>query len=704
MGILSKTVGGILVAGIFLAGAIGSVRAEEPEESGDLAPAAKTEDPSGGTLLPAIMVTATRVEEDLQDIPMSVSVVGKQEIEEHPSTDVAEQLVRAPGVTYTAGKTGAGNNAMVSIRGLEAGRVLYLIDGVRQNSIFKEDMNKGLMNIDPDDIERVEIIKGPASALYGSDAIGGVVNIITKKGGNGKPVGGKAKVILDGSTTGVAPRMSIYGDKDGFSYRFSGNYVNANDRKLVGGDTADHSSYHAESFFGQMGYDWDGGNLNFTAQHYDSDVQEMSAIYSWDEKKMILYDQDDPTVYYLSDFPRNRRDTYTASLTLDDLSDNFKKLSVNTYYQSRDVIQRGEDANGATWASNKLQDVSDSYGGTIQSDWQLFDSHYVTVGMEVLYDKLLNHSIASTGAPEYSFDATQRTMAVFIQDEWSLMDDLKLTGGLRQSWIRTSLQRFEQDPTKEDSVSDSSLVGNVGLVYSGFENLALRAQYSQGFRTPDLASQLTGTGLYLVPNTALKPERSYNYEIGARYNNGSLMLDTSLFYNKIDDMMTTRVIGYIPLTTWSVNETVNAGTYESYGWELDAAWHIEDTGFTPYGNVTLMQTHLMHQNYTTEANRVPTAWGTIGLRWEHTIDERSRVFTDASYRMSAPYKYDGGDDQIWYEHEAGQTADFTVGLELGEEQQFKATLSVKNVFGQEYEPDYYYYPGTHAVLALSYEF
>ena len=702
---LKQSIAALLIFGftLFQAG-LGFAAEELPDAADELPSAEEAKKPQESTLLPAVVVTASRVEEKLQDIPMSVSVVGKQTIEDHPSVEVAEQLVNAPGVTYSAGKTGAGNNSMISIRGLEAGRVLYLIDGVRQNSIFKEDMNKGLMNIDPDDIERVEIIKGPASALYGSDAIGGVVNIITKKGGNGKPIAGKAKVIFDGSTYGIAPRLSMYGDYDGFSYRFSGNYVNANDRELVDGGRADHSAYHAESFFGQFGWKWDKGNVNFTAQHYNSDVQEMSAIYSWDDKRMILYDQKDPRVYYLSDFPRNERNTYTGALVLDDVSDNLKKLTVSSFYQFRDVIQRGTDANGATFASNRLQDVSHSYGGTLQTDWTFFDSHALTVGMEVLYDKLLNHSITATNAPEYSFDAHQRTIALFLQDEWFLTDDLSLVGGLRQSWIHTSLDKFEADPNREDAVSESSLVGNVGLVYKGFENLALRAQYSQGFRTPDLASQFTGTGLYLEPNTNLKPEKSQNYEIGARWNSENLTVDTSLFYNEITDMMTTRVIGYIPLTTWSINETINAATYESFGWELDAAWHIKGTGFTPYGSITLMKTRLEHENYTTNDNRVPTAWGTLGLKWEHTFDEESRLFTDVSYRMSAPYKYDGGDDQIWYAHEAGQTADLTIGLELGKERQFKGTLSIKNVFNREYEPDYYYYPGVHVVAGLSYEF
>lgn len=684
-------------------GGAGAASAQETEGA-DTAPEVQSTNSQEATELPAIVVTATRVEADLKDIPMSVSVVGKQEIEERPGTNVSEQLVHSPGVSMSAGKTGSGNNSMISIRGLEAGRVLYLIDGIRQNSIFKEDMNKGLLNVDPDDIERVEIIKGPASSLYGSDAIGGVVNIITKKGGKGKPFGAKTSLVLDGSNTSIAPRLALYGDIGGWSYRLSGNYINANDRSVAGEDRADHSAYTAQSLLGQLGYSWDGGSINFQAQHYDSDVEEMTAIYSIEEKRMNLYDKDDPRVYYLSDFPRNRRDTYKTTLSLDNLTDNLLKFTANGFYQRRDTIQRGKDANGSTFASNRLQDLSDSYGGLLQADWVFFESHFVTTGVEYLYDKLTNYSIGSTGAPEYRFDATQRSIAVFIQDEWNITDTFSLTGGLRQSWIRTALSHFEADPGREDAASESSLVGNLGFVYKGFDNIALRAQYSQGFRTPDLASQFTGTGIYLEPNTKLKPEKSSNYEIGIRYDNGNLFVDSSIFYNRIDDAMTTRVLRYIPNTTWSVNETINAATYTAWGWELDFAWKIGETGFTPYGNLTLMRSELEHEKYTTRHNRTPEAWGSLGLKWEHTFDDGVRLFANLEYRASASYKFDGGDNTIWYKHKSGQTADASLGIEIGDEKKFKAILSVKNIFDEEYEPAYYYYPGVHAVLNLSYEF
>ncbi len=667
-------------------------------------PGSPTADTDSLLLFAPIVVTATRVEQDLRYIPMSVSVVGEKAIAENPSSKVAEQFVDVPGVSYSSGKGGPGNNSMISIRGLEAGRVLYLIDGVRQNSIFKEDMNKGLMNIDQNDIERIEIIKGPASSLYGSDAIGGVVNIITKKGGNGKPFGFQVGSIMDSSNMSIEPRVAAFGDYDGFSYRVSGSGTNANDRRLAQGGKADNSSYTTESFFGQAGYKWDGGSVNFTTQHYDSDVKEMSSLYSWDEKKIVLYDKDDPRLTYLASFPKNERNTYTGALSLDNLSENLAKLSFTGFYQQRDTIQEGKNANGHTGYNNRLQDLSDLYGGTLQTDWALFDSHLVSLGAEFTRENVTNKSVETTGPQEYQFEGSQQTIGLFLQDEWNIIEDVTITTGIRQSWTKTSLDHDDKQPGYSESVDDSSLVGNIGVVYKGFENFAIRAQYSQGYRIPDLASQFTGTGIYLKPNPDLKPEKSYNYEVGVRYNDDNLSVDTSVFYNKIDDVMTTRVIGYIPGTVWSLNETVNAATYESYGVELATSYRIPGTGFMPYGNVTLMHTNLQHETYSTNDNRVPEAWGTLGVKWERKFGESTRLFTDLAYRMSDNYKYDGGDGQIWYEHKGGQTANFSIGVEGGEEHKYSAILSLKNLFNQEYEPDYYYSPGFHAVLSLSYEF
>ena len=124
-----------------------------------------------------VTVTAGRVEQQLLEVPMAVTVVTNQEIQESSARNVGELLEDIPGVMVN--NAGSQGLKRVSIRGEDTFRTLTLIDG--QKISEQKSMSGASILIDPSSIERIEVIKGPASVLYGSDALGGVVNIITKK-------------------------------------------------------------------------------------------------------------------------------------------------------------------------------------------------------------------------------------------------------------------------------------------------------------------------------------------------------------------------------------------------------------------------------------------------------------------------------------------------------------------------------------------
>jgi hemoglobin/transferrin/lactoferrin receptor protein len=189
-----------------------------------MALAQEKQDEESVSLAP-VLVTATRVTRDLSEVPLSVSVIGEKQIEEKPMSDATDYLRETPGVQI-------GSNAKYgyytfSIRGAGTGRSLILVDGVKQKYAFTffDNHEEGHINVDPSEIERIEVIKGPASALYGSDALGGVVNVITKKGGD-KPVGLSVGIRYDGSNESLVPRAAIYGTTKGFYYRVSGSGFN----------------------------------------------------------------------------------------------------------------------------------------------------------------------------------------------------------------------------------------------------------------------------------------------------------------------------------------------------------------------------------------------------------------------------------------------------------------------------------------------
>ena len=134
-------------------------------------------------LLDTSVVSASGFAQDVKDAPASISVITKEELESRPVQDIADAISDIPGVNITKGKTGTYD---FTIRGFGTGYTLVLVDGKRQNTVngFHENGFSGVDNsyLPPISmIERIEVIKGPASTLYGGDAIGGVVNIITKK-------------------------------------------------------------------------------------------------------------------------------------------------------------------------------------------------------------------------------------------------------------------------------------------------------------------------------------------------------------------------------------------------------------------------------------------------------------------------------------------------------------------------------------------
>lgn len=197
-----------------------------------------------------VEVTATRVAHDLMDVPMSVGVVSAEEISRKGVTTIGEVIRDVPGVELN--NDGTPGLVRVSIRGEGTMRTTILIDG--QKISEHKSMSGTPILIDPSAVERVEVIKGPASVLYGSDAIGGVINIITKKGGN-RPVQFDISTGYNGSGDGFLTNASLYGSVNGFNYRLSGSYSDFGDLNTPSG-TVHGTDYDTRSGSVFLSYDF----------------------------------------------------------------------------------------------------------------------------------------------------------------------------------------------------------------------------------------------------------------------------------------------------------------------------------------------------------------------------------------------------------------------------------------------------------------
>lgn len=461
----------------------------------------------------AVKVTVNRMEQELHETNVSATVITQEEIRRDPAPTIAEQLKKIPGVMVHDGSMIG--LPRISIRGEGTSRVLLMVDGVRISD--QKSMSGPAYLVDPSDVERIEIIKGPASVLYGSEAIGGVINIITKKGG-GKPIGGTAQLTYNSSSNSFEPYGSISGSYNGFNYRVSGNYIDANDRDTPDGKIK-YSNYRHTNYSAHIGYDWDFGSIFAAYEHFDGVI----SVPNNGIRMMLL----DPW----------ERDTYKGGVEFNNFNEHLLKIKLTGYYQNTHKFQ--DMSMGANpMGRNVINNDMNSYGVNLQTDWLLLEDHYVIFGADWNYDDLdtwtrmlaLNRTVPAEGQ--------QSNLGIYLQDEWSMTEQLKLVGGMRYTWIKTKAN--DSNLGKNDS-TDDNWVGNLGLVYMPSKALALRGNVSQGHKVPNLSQLYIGNfGGTMLPNSRLKPEKSTNYEIGARYNAAGWDIDAALYYADAKDFITYR--------------------------------------------------------------------------------------------------------------------------------------------------------------------
>lgn len=668
-----------------------------------------------------IMVTAARHEQDLSEVPMSVSVVGETELRRNPTTDVATQLSQLPGVQLW-GQSGGGANRRIMIRGFGANRTLILVDGIRQPEL--RGIDGSYFNIDPANIERIEVIKGPASVMYGSSAVGGVINIITKKGGaDAKPVNFYTGFVADSSTDSIELKAAIDGAYQGFFYRLSGSGVDADDRRIPGGRLW-HSAFTQRQYSGNLGYEWDFGRLEFSFDDYQGTYDSIpTANINGMQQPVDPWSR--PALTSVTETPVSDRSNYTGKLVLNDLGDYLKKLTFTGYVQSnRRETNSIATFNHATYSKgSKISSAHNDHnvlGGAAQSEWQFGDSHFVVLGVD--YDKTdfnaFGYSFTASGIKTKTTDVRegyQETLDFFAQDDWSLTPDLTATLGLRYTSVETALTKYVRFPQYVGSSQDSHTVGSLGLVYSGFDNLALRALYSQGYRTGNILQKFMGSTsamMTMLPNPGLKPETSDNYELGLRYDNGALMVDLALFYNEMKDGLASVQVDPNDDTIY---QYINFDKMSSAGVELSAEYRIPGTGFTPYGSLTLMdyRTENSRTGLKTSHNGRPSHFGNLGLKWETDLTDDLLLFTDANVFMTGGAHNESTSaatglrtGSTW--RPPYQIANFTVGVE-GQSDfcKYNSTLSFRNLFNQDYKPispTNSQEPGFHVVWSVGLQF
>jgi hemoglobin/transferrin/lactoferrin receptor protein len=509
-----------------------------------------------------IVVTATRTEKTVFDSPKPVSVVNLQRLEELAPNNISELLPEIPGADIV----GVGpSQSRPIIRGLRGQRILLLSDGIRMsNSRRTQDFGEIPALVDVSGMERIEIVRGPASVLYGSEAIGGVVNMITQTPlyhGGGTNIFGNLGYRFSSAGSQHKGFANINGNVGNFGFMMHGTYRNAYEYRAPSGS------------FGEITLD-DDTPVNDTGVQDNSmtailgfriaDNHDISMKYEYYQAKDAGFGYVDPAVYSPEDptiqlmYPDQKMQKFT--LKYENRSLHFvlaDGLSLTGYFLDN---TRTFDTNiaitffpgaGVNIRSSNYTDVT-TFGSRFEFTKVLFNKHILTYGMDFFQDDSQNTDISTTeiygiGPPMESVDtipnvpnAFLRSFGIFLQDEISLFSRSSLVLGMRYQsvYAHTNETPGLDDPLVDST--DSALVGAANFLYGVTDNFKLVFSLGRGFRSPNLPERFfqgvtpDGSG-FQVGNPDLKPEKSFNIDAGFRYKLGNLYVESTYFHNDIND-------------------------------------------------------------------------------------------------------------------------------------------------------------------------
>jgi outer membrane receptor for ferrienterochelin and colicin len=529
---------------------------EEQQAAAEAQPVATGNAPANSEQLQEIVVTASSVATDLRNAPASVSVIDSAQLQQQAIADISEAIRTVPGVNVGFGSNGTRG---ISIRGLGSNYTLILIDGKRVNAGLTtlRKYNGDLDWVPMGAIERIEVVRGPMSTLYGSDALGGVINIITKKSTD-KLTGTLTAELLqpESKATGATRRVNGYLSgpiiRDVLSFTAFGAYSKrlADDPSLAGDIEAPRGTE-----------DFDiNGRLTWTPTA--NQTVELEAGHGRERYEPFVAPGDVATT------PTTITRT-TASLRHVGEWD-FGKSTVTAYMENaqnqHEIVDREGNVLGdaITVRSYTLDGKLD-----IPLDWTWKQN--LTVGGELRYEELddpenLGKNNTVTGSSGAPF-ADVWTAALFVEDQIDFTDDFRMTAGLRYDYH----DRF-----------GSHLSPRTYFIYDLTDSISLKTGWAQAFKAPNLrqldpnwvqTSRGRGCGAVggpceMVGNPDLKPETSNSYEAGFFYEQGGWIGSVAYFYNEIDNKITSaRVASLITGDGTKYVQQINVDKARSQGIE-----------------------------------------------------------------------------------------------------------------------------------------
>jgi len=565
-----------------------------------------------------LVVTATGFSQERREAPATISVVNEKELNTRSNQNVTEALREMPGVLAGNGH-GSLATGDVQMRGMDSTYTSYMVNGIKQatreSRPYGHHIGTEAAFMPPlAAIERIEVIRGPMSSLYGSDSIGGVVNVITKKAYNLEKWTG----VLEDNY--FLQEKSEYGNTNQTNAFVMGPVIPGKLGVSLAADYLDRrddDSINDERFVKHQ-----SGNLDATISLSPTDTQlwDLNATKGNQEKT-----HNDKQWYWGFDRDAASLSQHAWYGDILEVKNFVSYEKAKTEYRvpgmsSQFITQKNYEANSA-------------------NTFTLGD-HKLTLGVNFTRNELDDEfGIKDKEAPGVTpvSEITRDGWAVFVEDAWMMVPDFTLTTSARLD--HDSYFGYHITP---------KLYGN----WTIDENWALKGGVSAGYKKPDLRQNNQGfTSVYGaypyseigIGNDDLKPEESVNTELGIYWQQDALALDATLFYTKFKNKISDHLIctasdtqkctynGYVADTVF---QYANVSDAEIYGLELNGDWQVTSS-LRANANYTYTHSEQQSGEYKGYAlSDFPESMANVSLTWNAVND--LELWTKASWRSTSP--------------------------------------------------------------------
>ena len=661
-----------------------------------------------------VVFTASRHAETVFKSQMNVAIATHEKITDRTSPNTADALREIPGVLVQ--KTTAGHGSPI-IRGMIGKDVLLLYNGIRLNKpTFRFGANQYMNTINVESLNRIEVTKGPGSVMYGSDAIGGVVNMISEPSQLGEP--GRGSYYSVSSRYGTADHSRMV--NAAFLSRVGG-------IALAGGlGLKKIENLKAGSDIGKQvptGYDEWNANLRLgapinlrTSLEFDLLTVQQDKVPRFDKYVTREFETGDYETYLYD--PQNR---YLAAISLRTRPINLNwissiKWNISYQFEEEGTIER---KTGSTTLTKNRNDLI-TFGSYLQINSIWRNQHVLSYGYEMYWDKVKSsRTVEKDGVIESQRgdfpDGTKyRSLGIFLNDNVVFSTKFDLTVGLR--WSNVSLSSLLEEPFGKFEDDYSDLTGTIGLSYKPKLWLNFIARYAKGFRAPNfndtVVLKVSNAGVD-APSPGLSPEKSHNFEVGVKLNEERLTGSLFLFYNRLVDLIDRYRGTYNGLDFYDDNgngirdpkeadifQKRNVASAYIAGWELDGRvqlsekWSLRGFAFWTYG-----------QNLTFDESmsRIPPLMGMAAIQFTPMKRLSIETFVRAATKQDRLSSRDKDDSRI---PEGGTPGWSTLNIRFQGEiySRLKLILIFENILDETYKEhgSGIYSPGRSLVIGLKY--